>query len=205
MTVVIGVSKFTGGAWFIMVLVPVLVLVLMRLNRQYESEKKELTVEVRKISSLKVRRAHSVMVMVGELDLSTARALQYGRTLSPDVLRAVHIATDETRADDLMLQWTELGLDRVPLDDRRVPEPPDQPHAARARGDGDLRPPHRAHRADPPPRVHPPVAPAAARPHRRLDGSSTLADVPHVNVTFVPFHLGDPALHDEEDVGLVSP
>src|SRR6478609_6091338 len=115
-TVVIGVFKFTGGAWFIMILVPVMVALLVRLNHQYESEKEELKVEAHKVGSMKVRRAHSVMVMVGDLDQSTAKALQYARTLSPDNLRAVHIATDEEHADDLMLQWTELGLDRVPLE-----------------------------------------------------------------------------------------
>ena len=203
-TVVIGVSKFTGGAWFIMVLVPVLVLVLMRLNRQYESEKKELKVEVRKISSLKVRRAHSVMVMVGELDLSTARALQYGRTLSPDVLRAVHIATDETHADDLMLQWTELGLDRVPLE---IVECPNR------RINRTLLELAVMETSDPrteltvliPRREYTRLWHRLLHDHTADSMAKTLADVPHVNVTFVPFHLGDPALHDEEDVDLVSP
>ncbi len=203
-TVVIGVFKFTGGAWFIMVLVPVLVLVLMRLNRQYESEKKELKVEVRKISSLKVRRAHSVMVMVGDLDLSTARALQYGRTLSPDVLRAVHIATDETHAEDLMYQWTELGLDRVPLE---IVECPNR------RINRSLLELAVMETSDPrteltvliPRREYTRLWHRFLHDHTADSMAKTLADVPHVNVTFVPFHLGDPAQNDEEDVDAVSP
>jgi amino acid transporter len=203
-TIVIGVFKFTGGAWFIMVLVPVMVVLLVRLNHQYESEKKELKVEVKKIASLKVRRAHSVMVMVDALDLSSARALQYGRTLSPDVLRAVHIATDEIHAEDLMLQWTELGLDRVPLEivectNRRINRTLLElavVETSDPRTELTVLIPRREytrfwHRL-----LHDHTADSMAR---------TLADVPHVNVTFVPFHLGDPSQHDEADVDLVGP
>jgi amino acid transporter len=202
-TVVIGVSKFTGGAWFIMVLVPVLVLILMRLNRQYESEKKELKVEARKVGSMKVRRGHSVMVMVGDLDMSTARALQYARTLSPDVLRAVHIAIDEEHADELMLQWTELGLDRVPLEivdcpNRRINRALLEiavMETSDSRTELTVLIPRREytrfwHRL-----LHDRTADSMAK---------TLADVPHVNVTFVPFHMGDPVL-DEDDVEALAP
>ena len=42
-TMVIAVTKFAGGAWFIMLLVPVMVALLVRLNRQYEAEKAELS------------------------------------------------------------------------------------------------------------------------------------------------------------------
>ena len=40
--VIIAVTKFTHGAWFIIVLVPVMVCGLVRLNRQYEGELEEL-------------------------------------------------------------------------------------------------------------------------------------------------------------------
>ncbi len=38
-TLVIGFFKFTGGAWFIMILVPVMVFFLVRLNHAYRNEK----------------------------------------------------------------------------------------------------------------------------------------------------------------------
>src|SRR6476659_6395957 len=40
-TIIIAITKFTHGAWAIMVLVPVLVFLLVRLNHQYESEKEQ--------------------------------------------------------------------------------------------------------------------------------------------------------------------
>ena len=41
-TVVIAVTKFASGAWVIMIFVPVMVLLLVRMNRQYEREGDEL-------------------------------------------------------------------------------------------------------------------------------------------------------------------
>ena len=116
----------------------------------------------------------------------------------------MHIATDEEHADDLMLQWTELGLDRVPLE---IVECPNRrinrallelavTETADTRNELTVLIPRREytrfwHRF-----LHDRTGDSMAR---------TLADVPHVNVTFVPFHLGDPALHVEEDVDSSSP
>lgn len=121
-TIVIGVFKFTGGAWFIMLLVPILVVLLMRLNKQYESEKEELGVELKRVNTISIRQSHTVVVMIGEIDRSSARALQYARTLSPSTLRAVHFATDEAHAKDLVRDWAELDLDRIPLEIVECPD-----------------------------------------------------------------------------------
>ena len=84
MTVVIAVFKFTGGAWFIMILVPVMVFFLVRLNHAYESEKDELEQDAREAAEAPILRYHSVIVLVDRLDQSSARAIQYARTLTPD-------------------------------------------------------------------------------------------------------------------------
>ena len=39
-------------------------------------------------------RRHAVIVLIDRLDLATARAIQYARTLTPDSLRIVHFAVD---------------------------------------------------------------------------------------------------------------
>ena len=75
-----------------------------------------------------VLRRHVVLVFVARLDPSTARAIQYARTLMPDELRAVHIAWDRQAAEELADGWRRLGLSRVPLElvdcpDRRVAAP----------------------------------------------------------------------------------
>ena len=59
------------------------------------------------------------------LDMATARALQYARTLHPDELRAVHFAIDNRESAALEAEWSRLGLTRLALDvveceDRRL-------------------------------------------------------------------------------------
>jgi hypothetical protein len=64
-------------------------------------------------------------VLVDGLDLATARAIQYARTLSVDDIRAVHFVIDSTRAQRIQDRWVRLGLSRLPLQlidtpDRRI-------------------------------------------------------------------------------------
>jgi hypothetical protein len=65
------------------------------------------------------------IVLVDGLDLATARAVQYGRALSVDELRAVHFVLDPLRAKHIADRWVRLGLSRLPLQliecqDRRI-------------------------------------------------------------------------------------
>lgn len=188
-TIVIAVTKFTHGAWFIMVLVPVMVVLLVRLNRQYEGEATELAHEAQQAAEAKVLRRHLVLLLVENLDRATARGIQYARTLRPDELRAVHIATDLAAADHLMDQWLRLGLTRFTLElvdcpDRRLIHSVSEVIVESLDGDTEVTVlvPRREYRR---------------RWHRLLhdrtaeDLAQGIARLPHATVSFVPYHLGD--------------
>jgi amino acid transporter len=187
--VVIAVTKFTHGAWVIVVLVPVLVALLVRLNRQYESEERELAHEVRTAAEATVLRRHVVLVLVEKLDRAAARAMQYARAQSPDELRAVHVAADLEAADHLMDQWLQLGLTRFPLElvdcpDRRITAAVTAVVAeclADGRTEVTVVVPRREYRRFWHRLLHDRTAEEIARGVARL---------PHANVTFVPYHLG---------------
>jgi hypothetical protein len=188
-TVVIAVSKFVHGAWFIMVLVPVLVALLIRLKRQYEAETEDLASEVHAAVTSPILLRHTVLVLVGDIDRSTARALQYGRTLVPNEIRAVHVAADPLHAEQLARDWQALDLKRVPLElvhcpDRRIDRALVQLVTAELDGKTEVSVliPRREytrlwHRL-----LH-------DRTSDRLAGA--VASLPHANVTFVPYHLGE--------------
>jgi len=117
--------KFLEGAWVVILLVPIMVAVLVRLNRQYESEANQLEHDARAAATAPILPRHVVLVFAARLDQSTARAIQYARALMPDEMRAVHIAWDRHGAEQLADEWRELGLSRIPLElvdcpDRRV-------------------------------------------------------------------------------------
>jgi amino acid transporter len=192
-TIVIAVTKFTHGAWFVMVLVPVMVVLLVRLNHAYESESEELEAEAAKAAGEPILRYHSVIVLVDKLDRSSARAIQYARTLTPDDLKAVHLATDEHKAEKLADEWTRLGLARLPLEivecpDRRINRAVLEV-VTEAAADGNTEVsvliPRREYNRFWHRFLHDHTADSIAK---------TLADVPHANVTFVPYHLGSHAV-----------
>jgi amino acid transporter len=190
--VVIAVTKFTHGAWAIVVVVPVLVALLVRLNRQYESEKTELERDAQAAAEAPILRRHVVLVLVESLDRSAARAIQYARTLLPDELRAVHIVHDPQQAEELSEEWSRLALSRLPLElidcpDRRIPQCVAEV-VARETASGDTEVsvlvPRRHYQRFWHSLLHDRTAESISRAVSRL---------PHANVTFVPYHF-DPAV-----------
>lgn len=120
--IVIAVAKFTEGAWAVLILLPLGVLVLMRLHRQYAKEDAQLEYGAVQACEAPVLRRHTVVVLVDRIDLATARAIQYARTLTPDQLRAVHFAVDPAVAAAVEAEWSRLALSRLPLDVIEVPD-----------------------------------------------------------------------------------
>ena len=107
--IIIAVTKFTHGAWVIILLIPILVVVLFRLNRQYTHEAAELLEDAHAAASAPILRRHVVLVLVDTLDVASARAIQYARTLTPDELRAVHLDLDPIVTAELARDWPPVS------------------------------------------------------------------------------------------------
>jgi amino acid transporter len=119
---IFAVAKFKEGAWVIVVVGPLLYIGLIRLHRQYEKEFELLEKGAVKASEAPILRRHVVVVLVDRLDMATARAIQYARTLTPDDLRGVHFDIDSKEARELEAEWGRLGLARLPLDIIECPD-----------------------------------------------------------------------------------
>src|SRR4051812_8271949 len=65
--VVVGITKFTHGAWAIIVIVPILVVLLVRLNRQYEAEAHQLEDDALTAVTAPILSRHVVLVFVARL------------------------------------------------------------------------------------------------------------------------------------------
>jgi amino acid transporter len=119
------VTKFTEGAWIVAVVGPPMYFGLIRLHRQYVEEEKQLETGAVAATEAPVLPRHVVVVLVGQLDMASARAVQYARTLRPDELRVVHFNIDTAATEELKEEWSRLGLAHLPLDilecrDRRL-------------------------------------------------------------------------------------
>ncbi len=123
---IFAVVKFTEGAWVILVLFPILVVALIRLNRKYRAEARALDLATGLTKAPPNFPGLVVLLFVDRLDLAVIRALRYAGGLRPTELRAVHFMVDDAAAADLQQEWEARGLaERVPLDivecpDRRV-------------------------------------------------------------------------------------
>jgi amino acid transporter len=119
---IIIISKFSEGAWVVVVLLPLGVGALLLLHRQYATEQEELEEDALDACEAPVLKRHAVIVLIDRLDLATARAVQYARTLTPDSLRIVHFAVDPKEPANLEQEWRRLGLSRLPLDIIECPD-----------------------------------------------------------------------------------
>jgi amino acid transporter len=126
--VIFAVVKFTAGAWLILIIFPVGVFALIRLNREYRTE-------ARVLENLGERRASGVgpsqpnysrrvvIVFVDDFDLSTLAALRYAKSLRPTTVRAVHFVIDTEQAERLRTAWLpdrNVSLEFIDCPDRRL-------------------------------------------------------------------------------------
>ena len=124
--VIFAVVKFTEGAWLILIIFPLMVYGLIRLNRRYRMEAEVLEhIGGRKPPDPPNYTYRTVLVFVDEFNLATIAALRYARGLRPTSLRAVHFVIDQERANELRDAWLRaergIPLDLVDCPDRRVP------------------------------------------------------------------------------------
>jgi amino acid transporter len=111
-TVVVAITKFAHGAWAVMVFVPVMVLLLVRMNRQYDRERRDLEDRLTPFPPGPFPRP-SAIVVVEDLDPETLHALQYAKTIRPSSVHAVHLCRNDD-GRELADRWSDLGID-VPL------------------------------------------------------------------------------------------
>ncbi|PYM16024.1 MAG: amino acid permease, partial [Candidatus Rokuibacteriota bacterium] len=106
-------TKFLEGAWIVIVVIPLLVLIFMVMHRHYEEVAAELSLEGFEPPP---PFRHTVLVLIGDVHRGVVRAVQYARSLGgPDVaVRGVFVETDPARTARVEERWGKWGLG-VPL------------------------------------------------------------------------------------------
>jgi amino acid transporter len=123
---IFAVVKFNQGAWVVVLITPILVLVFLRLRKQYVKEKSALDITIQSSRATSITR-HDVTVLVDNFDLATIGAIRYARSLNPRNLVAVHFVIDDRKAENLSKQWakneacSDVPLELIDCPDRRLP------------------------------------------------------------------------------------
>ena len=99
------VAKFTEGAWLVVLVFPILVYGLIRLNQQYSAEASVLEMSRTERPELAKYARLRVFVFVDSVDLAEVEALRYGKGLHAEELTAVHFVVDADHAAQLQERW----------------------------------------------------------------------------------------------------
>jgi amino acid transporter len=106
-------EKFAGGAYLVVILIPLLVSMMLFIHRQYRASALQLAIDPNVVIP-PPQRDDRVVIPVAGLTRAVVQALNVGRSISEDV-RAVLITDDEQRAVDIRADW-ERRIEDVPLD-----------------------------------------------------------------------------------------
>jgi amino acid transporter len=103
---VVAVSKFSQGAWIVMILIPLLVLVLFGVRAHYAGLDRTLGLAAPG-AQLAVRRRPIVVVPVARLDQPALQAVAFAQAMDPEAV-SVHVTNDPDEAEELRARWPAL-------------------------------------------------------------------------------------------------
>jgi len=103
--IVVSVTKFSEGAWIIIVLIPLIVMHFVAINRHYSRVAKQLSLKGLTLSDTK---HNTVIVPIGGVHRAVVQALDYARTLSADV-RAIYVDVDPVATKEVNDLWATWG------------------------------------------------------------------------------------------------
>jgi hypothetical protein len=103
---VITATKFTHGAWVVVLLIPLLVMTFVSIRRHYADVAGQLSLEG---YAAPPPMQHTVLVLVGDLHKGVIHALQYAQTLAPSV-KGVYVELDPDKTRRLEEKWIKWGM-----------------------------------------------------------------------------------------------
>jgi amino acid transporter len=120
--VIIVLTKFTHGAWLVVVAIPLVVSLFLAIHKHYRYVAKRLSIDtLAPRSYLPMPKVdvvtHPAIVLVGYVHRGTIEALDYARLIADEIV-AVHVDIGFTDRELLQKRWDELepGIQLVILD-----------------------------------------------------------------------------------------
>ncbi len=112
-TAVIAVTKFTHGAWLVVLLIPLIVLGFRAVRQHYDAVAAALSLDRVEPVANQPPLSNTVLVPVGDLHRGVLEALRFAQSLSPGA-KGVYVEIDPERTRRLEERWANLGLG-IPL------------------------------------------------------------------------------------------
>jgi hypothetical protein len=99
---IIALTKFTHGAWMVIVLIPCMIAVFLAVRRHYDAVARQLSVEGATLRA--VPATHAVLVLVGDVHRGMLPAVEYARAVSPEA-RGVYVEIDPEQTRRFEARW----------------------------------------------------------------------------------------------------
>ncbi len=106
--VIVTVTKFTHGAYLVLIAMPLLYGLMRGINKHYTRVAQELATQG-DVGFVLPARNH-VVVLVSKLHKPTLRALAYAKATRPDTLTALTVNNDDDATRALLAEWERLDL-----------------------------------------------------------------------------------------------
>ncbi|EOD67640.1 APC family permease [Amycolatopsis vancoresmycina] len=109
--IVVLITKFTHGAYLVVIAIPALYLLMRAIHRHYTHVREELRPDDE--FELLPSRVHAI-VLVSTLHKPSQRAIAFARATRPDTLSAITVNVDDADTRELQHQWEQRGM-KLPL------------------------------------------------------------------------------------------
>jgi len=105
--VIIAVTKFTHGAWAVILLIPLLVVMFRSINKHYLEIARQLSTEdlVPRSSIAK----HLVLVPISGIHRGVIYALEYAKSIAPGHVTAIYVDLNDEATQKLREKWVTWG------------------------------------------------------------------------------------------------
>lgn len=114
--IILAITKFTHGAWIVVIVIPMLVIMMLRVKKHYTAVAKQLRIEPEELEkvSLEDEPYHNrVIVPIDSVNRASIRALKYAETISDHVV-AFNVSIDPASGEKIRQRYALLHT-RVPL------------------------------------------------------------------------------------------
>jgi len=105
--VVIATTKFLEGAWAVLLLIPIMVVVFRSIHAHYLAVARQLSLASAP-PPVAVRR-HTAVVLISGVHRGVVPAVQYGLSIAPDNVTAVYVDMDPEVTEKLKEKWKQWG------------------------------------------------------------------------------------------------
>lgn len=111
-TFIIIYEKVLYGAWIVLILIPILVYIMASIKKHYNKIAELLRASKEDILNIELGKqfTHICIIPIASLNKATLDALQYARSITPDVI-VLNVSTNKEAMEKLKNKWSELNTD----------------------------------------------------------------------------------------------